>query len=104
MQILMRLCSKNLCKKLYRTLSEPRFLTGALVTAYAVLALLGVSLLIEYSSRWAFRISFGTLILGSLIALLSAGIGGREWESVGVWLLVGASVEIGRAHVGTPVT
>lgn len=79
---------KSLCRTVYRTLSEPRFKTGAIVTAYAVTAILGLDLLAEFGGAWANNLAFTTLSVGSILALITAWCGNTDWEPVGLWLII----------------
>lgn len=84
---------KSLILRLYNTLREPQFRTGALVTAYAVLAALGLDLLVEYGHHWSSILASSVMVVGSLIALVGAWSKEhvvQQWESVGIWLLFGS--------------
>ena len=69
-----------MAKRIYRTLSEPRFQTGAAVTAYAVLLILGVELIpvlvAEYT--WIFWVPAIFMIVGALVGLPAAWRGGMK--------------------------
>lgn len=80
---------KQLFLRVYHTLSEPRFKTGALVTVYTILTILGVDLLIQFGDRWADVVASTTLIVGGFCALISAWVGSGDWEAVALWLLLG---------------
>lgn len=83
----------DLLRNIYNTLREPKFRTGALVTAYAVLVALGLDLLIEYGHHWSNILASVVMVLGSLIALVGAWSKKhivQQWESVGIWLLFGS--------------
>ena len=79
---------RALLRRIYHTLSEPRFKTGAIVTAYAVTAILGVDLMIEFGGAWANNLALTTLSLGSMLALIAAWRGNTDWEPVGLWLIL----------------
>ena len=79
---------RALLRRIYQTLSEPRFKTGAIVTAYAVTALLGIDLLIEFGGVWANTLAFTILSVGSTLALVAAWRGNTDCEPVGLWLIL----------------
>lgn len=64
-------------KRILHTLSEPRYASAAAVTAYSLAAVLGILLMTQPQPNWVLQyVPGGLLILGSLVAIPAAWVGG----------------------------
>ena len=68
-------------KRICNTLSEPRFITGATITAYLIVLVLAVDLTISTLPHYdpIFWVPAAFMAVGVLISLPAAWIGGRSW-------------------------
>ena len=80
-------------KKIWRTLSEPRFITGATITAYLIVLVLAVDVAI--STLPHYPLIFWTpavfMTVGVTISLPAAWFGGRSWAR---WELISLPLTI----------
>ena len=68
-------------KRIWNTLSEPRFVTGATITAYLIVLVLAVDLAISTLPHYdpIFWVPAVFMAVGVTISLPAAWIGGRSW-------------------------
>ena len=72
-------------KRIWNTLSEPRFITGATITAYLIVLVLAVVLAVDLAISTLphydpiFWVPAVFMAVGATISLPAAWIGGRSW-------------------------
>ena len=72
--------TKPMPKRIYRTLSRPRFQTGAAVTAYIIILILGAELIpvLIRDYTWIYWVPGIFMITGALVGLPAAWRGGEK--------------------------